>query len=388
MSVSPAPSSEILVRTIGMDARKEAVFRMAFKMHSRRRYRLLDDGEGEVADLAIVDIDGPGGMQIFEAFRTRHMEVPVLIVALAAPANPPAPCLPKPIRMETLFPALEALLRGETPAVPAWSQPTPAVPAAAARSNVTPIRPDLQTPVTPIPAAPAEAPTPPPAAKPVPILRPEDIRYFDPDQGLLGILHMARRDRAAVSIIEGSRHVLMTVDPVVDQVFILVDDDTLQGLCEDPHARLHARAAQPADVPAGADVRQLSFQALLWQVAAFSSQGRLPKNIRPNTPLQLKHWPNLTRLPALPESLRLAAFLARSPVSPALTVKMLRVQPADLFNFLAAADSQDLLRYRTGDETPASASATGAVAAGTLAQEIPSARRGFLSRLLAKIAGL
>jgi hypothetical protein len=88
----------------------------------------------------------------------------------------------------------------------------------------------------------------------------------------------------------------------------------------------------------------------------------------------------------LPDALRLAAFLARSPASPALTVKMLRVEPYDLFNFIAAADSLGLLRYNTL-ENPESIIRTDGNSTSTQI-EVPTAKRSFLGRLLKRIAGL
>jgi hypothetical protein len=121
-------------------------------------------------------------------------------------------------------------------------------------------------------------------------------------------------------------------------------------------------------------------------MGAWTANGRLSQQLQINAPVQLKQWPNLTRLTMLPDALRLAAFLARSPASPALTVKMLRVEPHDLFNFLAAADSLGLLRYNTA-ENPDNRIQPATPNAPTVA-EIPAAKRSFLGRLLARISGL
>lgn len=386
-----ATSGEIFVRTVGMDSRKEAVFRMAFKMYTRRSYRLLEGQESRDPTLAIIDVDGPEGMNLAHRFRQEHPQLRILITSITPDATSGFPALQKPVRMETLFPALEALLQGGAQeSAPAPASPTPAATGQGKAATVTPIRPELGARPAAMPEAVASPPPPaPPAAAPrpaAPILRPEDVRPFDPEQGLLGLLLMVRRDQVPAVIVEGVQRVILKIDPIADQVLSLVDDETLKRLAQNPAQRLQARAPNSADIPANTPVRHLTLQALLWQVGAWTANGRLINRLQPNTPVQLKHWPNLTRLSMLPEALRLAAFLARSPASPVLAVKMLRVAPADLFNFLAASESLGLLRYSPiGGGTEAKA-ATPPAEAGK--QEIPTARRGFLGRLLARIAGL
>ena len=391
MSQPSAMNGEILVRTVGMDSRKEAVFRMAFKMYTRRSYHLLEAQESRDPTLAIIDVDGPEGMNLAHRFRQEHLQLPILITSVTPDAASGFPALQKPVRMETLFPALEALLQKRAQESAPTAVPTP--PAAgqgkATTATVTPIRPDLAGQTVAIPekasitAPPAQAVAAPrPAA---PILHPEDVRPFDPEQGLLGLLLMVRRDQVPAVIVEGAQRVILKIDPIADQVLSLVDDETLKTLAQNPALRLQARTPSSADVPANTPVRHLTLQALLWQVGAWTANGRLTNRLQPNTPVQLRHWPNLTRLAMLPEALRLAAFLSRSPASPVLTVKMLRVAPADLFNFLAASESLGLLRYSPIGSTEAKAT-TPAVESGK--QEIPTARRGFLGRLLARIAGL
>ena len=388
-----AMSGEIFVRTVGMDSRKEAVFRMAFKMYTRRSYRLLEAQESRDPALAIIDVDGPEGMNLAHRLRQEHPQLRILITSITPDATSGFPALQKPVRMETLFPALEALLQGGGQESAPAAAPTP--PAAdqgkTTTATVTPIRPELSGRTAAIPEPPAVTFPPPPAqpaAAPhpaVPILRPEDVRPFDPEHGLLGLLLMVRRDQVPAVIVEGAQRVILKIDPIADQVLSLVDDETLKTLAQNPDQRLQARAPSSADIPANTPVRHLTLQALLWQVGAWTANGRLINRLQPNTPVQLKHWPNLTRLSMLPEALRLAAFLARSPASPVLVVKMLRVAPADLFNFLAASESLGLLRYSPVGGTEARA-VTPAVEPGK--QEIPTARRGFLGRLLARIAGL
>ena len=63
----------------------------------------------------------------------------------------------------------------------------------------------------------------------------------------------------------------------------------------------------------------------------------LMRGIAADTPLRLRYWPNLTRLPPIPEAMRITAFLTRTPVNLKLITRLLKVPPEDLFNYLAAA---------------------------------------------------
>ncbi|MHB8116833.1 MAG: response regulator [Acidithiobacillus ferrivorans] len=387
MTKNPSNSDSILVRSIGMDARKEAVFRMAFKMFTRRHYQLLDTGDTQTPAVTIIDVDGAEGMAIVHRLHSEQPEQRILLTSVSPQADSVFPVLQKPVRMETLFPALESLLNGG---------PAPGKPAGRSGATVMPIRPEVTIPALSAAAVPSSTAANPSAPKPItapaatprpaPVLRPEEIRHFNPQAGLLGLLQMIRRDQSSVVIVDGQQRIILQLDPIADQAILLADDEHLKSLAREEHPRLQMRAPNNTDVPAHASTRRLTLQSLLWQMGAWTADGRLSQQLQINAPVQLKQWPNLTRLTMLPDALRLAAFLARSPVSPALTVKMLRVEPHDLFNFLAAADSLGLLRYNTA-ENPDNRIQPVMPNAPTVA-EIPAAKRSFLGRLLARISGL
>ena len=389
------PKQCLKVRAIGMDGRKSAVFRMAFKMYSKRQFLLLEAGETEPADLAVADLDSPEAAAQLEDFVREHPGVPVLCTSVDPTTAQPWPVLRKPIRMETLFPALEALLtQTHAPKAPpqtpsaATHEPLVAAPAQpVAPADPAHPRPTPQTVPSPARQDIAANEVPPrPAPPPVVTLLPESVRTFDPEVGLLGLLLRVRRDKIPAAITRGRDDLVFILDPEADRVRTTLGDADIQTLCSEGEA-LHLRALKTSDGLDPREERELTLQALLWQVAAWSARGRLSQRIPLNGVVQLRQWPNLTRLPVLPESLRLSAFFARSPASPILTVKILQVQPSDLFNFLAAADSLELLRY--GKESSASASKK-PEDAGVSPEESAKAtpRRGFLGRILAKIAGL
>ncbi|UGA38302.1 hypothetical protein JOS77_31365 [Chromobacterium haemolyticum] len=257
------PASDIAVLAIGMDDRKLALLRMAFRLHHSIRYRLLESSSGEhLPDLAIVDIDSPIGWQAWEEFRLRHPELPALIVASTPPEHAPAPTLTKPLRVESLFPQLQAALRPAP--IPTRAPATDPLPATAPRSE------------------PAAAPAPPSSMPPISIAR------FDPRRGLLGATtRLARQPRPALLLVDGRP--LLWLRPDRAQAQCLQPAEQLRELCRQDAPALQAQAAG-----ASAGVVTQPLPALLWQLAIWSSQGRLPAGIGADTPLRLRQWPNLT----------------------------------------------------------------------------------------------
>ncbi|MGC8467909.1 MAG: hypothetical protein ACP5M3_06830 [Acidithiobacillus sp.] len=388
------------VQAIGMDERKSAVFRMAFKMYSKRQFTLLEKGDTAPADLAVADLDSPDALAQVQAFAQAHPAVPILCTSVEPSSTQPWPVLRKPIRMETLFPALESLLSPSATTETRQPQPAPAPDSAAvALGGSTPPAPAETVPQRSTAVGPKATHTQTPqdiaanevapkrSPPPVVTLLPESVRSFDPESGLLGLLARVRRDKIPATITHGRDRLIFILDPEADRVRTELTDAEIETLCREDEA-LQLRAFKVEDRLNPDRERELTLQALTWQVAAWSAQGRLSHNIPLNGVVQLRQWPNLTRLRPLPESLRLSAFFARSPASPILTVKILQVQPADLFNFLAAADSLGLLRY--GKESTANTSDKRADDDHASREESAKAtpRRGFLGRILAKIAGL
>ncbi|MEW5892297.1 MAG: hypothetical protein AB1697_04060 [Pseudomonadota bacterium] len=388
MSDPQAPQKTINVLTVGMDSRKQAIFRMAFKMHTLHHYRLLDDQPAGPPHLAIFDFDRPDADAAWQDFRREHPTLPTLIVTVEAPAQPPAPVLLKPIRVETLFPRLRQLLTGGEAAPDAPSQlprpgqaPAPAVDA--------PAQPAAET------RSAAEARPAAPRPMATGTVWPERIEYFDPRQGLLGALLQARRTRTPCVIsLAGSKALIVL--PELDRAIALVDEHQLQAACLNDAS---AVSSQPLTAEDTANAEPINLTALTWQVALWSARGRLIAGFPDQAPIRLRHWPNLTRLAPVRDGIRIAAFWSRAPANLRLTVRMLGLPAEDVFSFLAASYSIGILDSsllkgtdRTGREPAAAAAVATSMPAQQAGAPTPSAaateRTGFLSRLLRKVAGL
>jgi len=401
MMLSNAPQPQLItVMPVGMDPRKLSVFRMAFRMHhSHQLYQLLDEAPGHVPDLAIVDVDSVDGWNAWHDFRASHPHLPALIVTTTPPraGEAPAAVLRKPVRIETLFPQMRELLANDrTPAIRLSATVLPAAPAAppvatapaavavplsaasdhsAAAAYVASVAPTLdevisqsqqahraaaaaqqqqQSPAPsdlpqlmdlPDPAPEAEHDTA-AAASVVRSMLPENqstpasaggkisFERFDPSAGLFGLVARLLRQRTAAVIRVREVPVLVLL-PAQDKALLLQPLETLQPLCSAPS---HEVDQQPyANSPVNAAQQEIRPQTLAWQLAIWTCRGRLMRGIATDTPIRLRYWPNLTRLPPIPEAMRITAFLTRTPVNLKLITRLLKVPPEDLFNYLAAA---------------------------------------------------
>lgn len=337
----------IQVLAIGMDGRKQAVFRTAFRLHQAEQYQLMENTT-QRPDLILVDVDGSSGWHLAELCQKEYPAIPLLALTVLPGNNPHAiPVLQKPLRVETLFPKLRELIKQPTTVIP----PTP----------------------------PFSAPQPQSIPKTPPVFGIQQIERFDPNAGLLGQVLTLYRQKQHVVI--GDAHQPLFI--LLSELGVIL---LLQPLQKIKEACLEANGPLPQQILSPEQQffpgPRVKVQALLWQIALWSARGRLILNITPDTPLRLRHWPNLTRLAQIPDALRLSAFLARTPVSLRLTHRMLGIPLPHIIDFIAATYAIELL------EDPAELPVT----APSVSIAAPVARQqqqgNLLSRLLRKVIGL
>lgn len=382
--------------TIGMDSRKQAIFRMAFKMHTVQRYRLCEDAPGVPPDIAIIDMDCVGAQALWNDFREQHPNLPAVITTVSPEEGALAPVLAKPVRMDALFPLLRETLRAPLRTNELKVAAKPAMPAATPAKVQQPqaVVVPLQTMAKPENKPTEEAPGPGSAAAPKDLsvsshksqsyALPDVIDYFDPRGSLVAALSDIRRDRLP-SVVAIAGQDAMFVLPGQDSVLLLQDMSVIRRACDAVSAEVRVRALSPGDTPPRATAQSLT--ALLWQVSLWSSRGRLLAGHHPDTLVRLRHWPNLTRLAVVPEAMRIAAFWVRSPVSLRLTVRMLNVPPQHIFDFLAATHAIGIVEIQGGKAMQAVAPPLPAASEPAPVQEKKD-RGGLLSRLLRKVVGL
>jgi hypothetical protein len=92
------------------------------------------------------------------------------------------------------------------------------------------------------------------------------------------------------------------------------------------------------------DTWSYSIDALLWKVTLWSSRGRLPLGTSADVAVGLEQWPNLTRVLAIPEFIRIAALWAKQPITLPRTVEALNIEHSYVNAFFCACHALDLIK--------------------------------------------
>ena len=372
---------------LGVDARKSAIFSMAFKMHTATQFQLVE--EAQHADVLVVDTDGVEGEALWENAQTNYPNVPRVYSSILEPKFDVA-YLPKPVKVETLFPVLRAALSGvvtyKVADAEAQSQNRERLSFKQQAKNYKNTLADEPE----VSSAPRDVTFP-----------ADEIQVFDATTGLLGMTRQIATQTENVALIVDNKPVLMYF-PGVNRVLLAVAPDKLEELCQ--HADVHITVKKIGEHPEWQQHAKAQMDSCLWQFAVWTAKGRLIKEIDVNQPLALRSWPNITRLAYIPDAMRLSAFLTKSPVNLPMIYKMIRVDIADLLNFIAASHVTNLLKVQpvhagvaAGVESQFSDSRnvdTGSESIGTQSNvETPAApvrpkqSNSMLQRLLKKLTG-
>lgn len=316
---------------VAMDEQQQAMFKMAFKMHSTTNYQVIDaDSTSERPEMVIVDADGPTGVAAWQRAKADYPKSVVVYFSKNTPTLT-APYLSKPIKFDTLFLSLRNLLQGNG----VWvSHPgmhgNAAQPRAAA--NLAQSAPSNST-TAHHTASSNHAASHSTRASEVTIPR------FDPRSGLLGRFRELLNHNKDTVIVHDDKPVL-AVFPAVQRVWV-PDSKLLKELCSQEQPSIKVKIiSEGSQIQERANATVVS---CMWQVAVWTANGRLVHPLNPNTVFRLKYWPNLTRLAPLPESMRLSAFLTKTSVSLNMLYKMMPLDMADILNYIAATYLTDYL---------------------------------------------
>jgi len=145
--------------------------------------------------------------------------------------------------------------------------------------------------------------------------------------------------------------------------------------CTAPAAQIRVVVLETAEADRRADSRsRRNIDELMWMAGFHASGGRLMEGCNTYDVVQLQHWPNLTRLPHTPNTMRIVAMLTRHATSIALAHRLLKIEPAELYRIYSAARCAGIARV-----------VNGAVQEPVLK---PHRNHTLLSQLMAKISGL
>lgn len=168
---------------------------------------------------------------------------------------------------------------------------------------------------------------------------------YDDDKTLLGALRkaiaIAKDKHCAVEI--QNMHAQMVVMPGGEKTFFELGNHRVRHICAMPLLAMPVLKPLPLSAmecerlyPAHHKYMH-SMEEVLWQIALWTSRGRVPKALDPNHPMRLAFWPNFTRLQITPHAVHITALWTRHSLSPVQVAQNLGISQRYVFALASAA---------------------------------------------------
>ena len=194
---------------------------------------------------------------------------------------------------------------------------------------------------------------------------------FSPENYVINIVKRAIANKQNIRI-DGKQLGSMTVLGMHGEYYPLLDDMAI--FCKAPVSAFKVTVLENIDFDRELKLYGRNIDELMWHAAFHASDGRLMEGCQRDDVVELAYWPNLSRLPSTPNSMRLAALLTRYPTSIALAHRFLRIDQSEAYQFYSAARCAGLARSL--NRTPVEPSLK------------PHRNQALLGLLLDKIAGI
>ena len=160
------------------------------------------------------------------------------------------------------------------------------------------------------------------------------VAYFDPEDYVINHIRRAVNNKQDVVIDAGPAgriHVWGTRGQYASDVKEFEEFSTRHS----GEFKVTPLRAGDAAAPTGKGARDNG--ELLWCTAFHASAGRLMEGCYRDDVVELVRWPNLSRLPSTPSTIRMTAFFSRYPTSIILARSLLKVEREELYQFYSAA---------------------------------------------------
>jgi hypothetical protein len=319
----------------------------------------------EYADLRILDIDGPEGKKLLKQLQDCHTKKPLIVLSVHDTDINDALHLRKPLSGDLLKSTIDDhmaafLYQPPTEKVPAFTpEPEPA------SETIYKSREELNSSITKLKSN-ARRAWMPNATTQARIIRgscglSDSIKlsnlsysnnlYYDPSRHFQQVL------KSAVEQCRGETRPLRVNLPDEKYIALLPESNiALTNLSDSklrPRCLMSIRSHQihidyPSDGendPMHADTETpQDIDGLLWKVALWSARGRLPLGTDIDTTIALRQWPNLTRLLAIPQFLRIAALWVKTPLSLNKTTELLSIEARYVCAFYSACYALELIQ--------------------------------------------
>lgn len=162
----------------------------------------------------------------------------------------------------------------------------------------------------------------------------ENVDYFDPDDTLITTLKRA---------IANSQDLLLEQD--IGSVLVLSSRGEYFSRTSDERSFFSSSVSETRISILSKGDRRLpspdtigrNIDELMWKAAFHVSEGRLLRGCHPVDMVAMSTWPNLSRIPHTPNTPRIIALLTRHPTSIILAARVLKIAPAEIYQFYSAA---------------------------------------------------
>lgn len=203
-----------------------------------------------------------------------------------------------------------------------------------------------------------------------------DDTYFYPSRYAIGYIQRAIVHHQQIEVSSGTAGKLYVFPDLGIYISALTNTSEFFTLPARELLQVRVLAPDEAEILSSSFGLGRPIDELLWNATHVASKGRLLEGCEPDDVICLKHWPNLTRIPCCPNTIRLASFFSRVPTSLQVAHHLLGIPLSEIYMFYSAAKIAGLV------ETPNRHSRSG------LEELQPHKDRSLLEKIVSRISVL
>lgn len=337
----------VLIGLLGIAGQTRLILETVIGQQAKGRYRLV---AGEAPQLAIIDLDVEDADRLWADLRSRYPDLPTLAMSAKGETRLGAVTVKKPVSPQRMLEALDGLVRASGVGGAAIAGSSTALRlGGGVRADITRATTAALDETLEDSAACGEA-----ADFELDVHKPPAAIFYSADHRLQDAcrqaMQMARQTgHNHLFAIDGLLHPLAFL-PVQDgQVVTQLSWKHLRSFCLLPLAGVSNAIIPLNGLPHDLEaLPRVPYEQFMWEVALWTSRGRLPEGTPLDVPLRFKHWPNFTRQLETPHAMRLAACWSAHPYSLARIIQMLGIPQRYVFGFFSAANAAGLVEWCRG----------------------------------------
>jgi hypothetical protein len=338
-------NTNIKLAVAGMDHRSQLLFR---KMAESHLQGICDLVEVQQADAVLIDMDSENSQEYWDSLKDNYPDLPVIVLSIRPINVKNTMYLRKPIKISSLITSLRILFpnrflknqQTDTQVIdaPQDQQKTP-------NSSGTSVV-DVANSIN--------------ENSNVVSLQANNTKWewngevFDPSVHLISYVKKAITESSAlkkISKISLFNDKTIVVNPRLGQVITAMSESMLRSMAivaiKDEEARLHVETigSQLPDAfnpQKNTSLKVYKTDAFLWMLAISTARGRMPLEVGdsvfyPDKPVFMQHWPNLTRLEAVPYAQQITALLTSHPRPLGEVASLLNIDIKHVINLFYAS---------------------------------------------------